>query len=42
MEKTRKAGAQGQSQGEDERSRLFVIDFSGSMDAKEVASCGKR
>ena len=24
--------------GEDERSRLFVIDFNGSMDAKEVAS----
>ena len=38
MEKTRKAEHKAKAKGEDERSRLFVIDFNGSMDAKEVAS----
>jgi serine protease SohB len=38
MEKTRKAEHKAKAKSEDERSRLFVIDFHGSMDAKEVAS----
>ncbi|KAL8205068.1 UNVERIFIED_CONTAM: hypothetical protein K2H54_000052 [Gekko kuhli] len=38
LEKARKAEHKVRAKSEDARSRLFVIDFHGSMDAKEVAS----
>lgn len=38
LEKARKAEHKARGKAEDERSRLFVIDFHGSMDAKEVTS----
>ena len=38
LEKARKAEHKARAKSEDARSRLFVIDFHGSMDAKEVAS----
>lgn len=38
LEKVRKAEHKARGKAGDERSRLFVIDFHGSMDAKEVTS----
>ncbi|WP_421158665.1 protease SohB, partial [Aeromonas dhakensis] len=38
LEKARKAEQKARAKSEDARSRLFVIDFHGSMDAREVAS----
>ena len=38
MEKQQKEEQKKRAKAGDERSRLFVLDFNGSMDAKEVAS----
>ena len=38
MDKARKAEDKARAKATDERSRLFVLDFHGSMDAREVAS----
>ena len=42
MDKARKAEEKARAKSEDERSRLFVLDFHGSMDARRWPPCAKR